>query len=67
MTSLYIICFVLLSIGAFLLLGLTPESITDDIMRLFAPEQTLRDKVLIVKTRKNPTESRKCSCTHGTR
>ena len=34
MTSLYIICFVLLSIGAFLLLGLTPERITDDIMRL---------------------------------
>ena len=52
MTSLYIICFVLLSIGAFLLLGLTPESITDDIMRLFAPEQTLRDKVLIAKNKK---------------
>ena len=68
MTSLYIICFVLLSIGAFLLLGLTPESITDDIMRLFAPEQTLRDKVLIAKNKKkNRAESRKCSCTHGTR
>ena len=52
MTSLYIICFVLFSIGAFLLLGLTPESVTDDIMRLFAPEQTLRDKVLIAKNKK---------------
>ena len=52
MTALYIICFVLLSIGAFLLLGLTPESITDDIMRLFASEQTLRDKVLIAKNKK---------------
>ena len=53
MTSLYIICFVLLSIGAFLLLGLTPESITVDIMRLFAPELTLRDKVLIAKNKKS--------------
>lgn len=52
MTALYIICFVLLSIGAFLPLGLTPESITDDIMRLFASEQTLRDKVLIAKNKK---------------
>ena len=52
MTALYIICFVLLSIGAFLLLGLTPENVTDDIMRIFAPGQTLRDKVLIVKNKK---------------
>ena len=52
MTSLYIICFVLLSIDAFLLLGLTPENVTDDIMRIFAPGQTLRDKVLIVKNKK---------------
>lgn len=52
MTSLYIICFVLFSIGAFLLLGLTPESVTDDIMRLFAPEQTLRDKVMIARNKK---------------
>lgn len=52
MTSLYIICFVLLSAGIIFLLGLTPESITDDIMRIFAPEQTLRDKVLIAKNKK---------------
>lgn len=52
MTSLYIICFVLLSAGIIFLLGLTPESITDDIMRLFAPEQTLRDKVLIARNKK---------------
>ena len=52
MTSLYIICFVLLSISAFLLLGLTPESITNDIMRLFASKQTLRDKILIAKNKK---------------
>ena len=52
MTSLYIICFVLLSAGIILLLGLTPENVTDDIMRIFAPEQTLRDKVLIAKNKK---------------
>ena len=52
MTSLYIICFVLLSAGIILLLGLTPESVTDDIMRIFALEQTLRDKVLIAKNKK---------------
>ena len=52
MTSLYIICFVLLSAGIILLLGLTPENVTDDIMRLFASEQTLRDKVLIAKNEK---------------
>lgn len=52
MTSLYIICFVLLSAGIILLLGLTPENVTDDIMRLFASEQTLRDKVLIAKNKK---------------
>ena len=52
MTSLYIICFALLSAGIILLLGLTPESVTDDIMRQFAPEQTLRDKVLIAKNKK---------------
>ena len=52
MTSLYIICFVLLSAGIILLLGLTPENVTDDIMRLFASEQTLRDKVLIARNKK---------------
>ena len=52
MTSLYIICFVLLSAGIIFLLGLTPENVTDDIMLLFAPEQTLRDKVLIAKNKK---------------
>ena len=49
MTTLYILSFILLSFGTVMFLGLTPESITDDIMRLFAPEQTLRDKVLIAK------------------
>ena len=52
MTALYIICFVLLSAGIILLLGLTPENVTDDIMRLFASEQTLHDKVLIARNKK---------------
>ena len=52
MITIYILSFVLLSAGIILLLGLTPESIADDIMRIFAPEQTLRDKVLIAKNKK---------------
>lgn len=35
-----------------LLLGLTPERITDDIMHLIAPKQTLRDKVKIAHGKK---------------
>ena len=29
-----------------LLLGLTPESVTDDLMHVISPEQTMRDQVL---------------------
>lgn len=35
-----------------LLLGLTPERITDDLMRLIAPKQTLRDKVKVAHGKK---------------
>ena len=35
-----------------LLLGLTPERITDDLMHLIAPKQTLRDKVKIAHGKK---------------
>lgn len=35
-----------------LLLGLTPERITDDIMHLISPKQTLRDKVKIAQGKK---------------
>ena len=52
MTFLYLLCFVLLVAGTAFLLELTPEGITDDIMRLVAPKQTLRDKVLIAHGKK---------------
>ena len=52
MIIVYILCFLLLCAGIVLLLGLTPEVITDDMMRLISPKQTLRDKVLIAQGRK---------------
>lgn len=56
MTFVYLICFLLLAVGAVLLLKLTPERITGDLMRFVSPKQTLRDKVL---TRKGRKKSRK--------
>lgn len=56
MTFVYLICFLLLAVGAVLLLKLTPERITGDLMRFVYPKQTLRDKVL---TRKGKKKSRK--------
>lgn len=49
MTFVYLICFLLLAVGAILLLKLTPERITGDLMRFVSPKQTLRDKVLTRK------------------
>lgn len=46
MTIVYLVCFLLMAIAIVLLLGLTPESITEDIMRFASPKQSLRDKVL---------------------
>lgn len=56
MTFVYLICFLLLAVGAVLLLKLTPERIIGDLMRFVSPKQTLRDKVL---TRKGKKKSRK--------
>lgn len=56
MTFVYLICFLLLAVGAVLLLKLTPERITGDLMRFVSLKQTLRDKVL---TRKGKKKSRK--------
>ena len=52
MTFVYLICFLLITIGAVILLRLTPEKITNDLMRFVSPRQTLRDKVLTAKGRK---------------
>lgn len=42
----------LLIAAIILLLGLTPERITDDIMRIVSPKQTLRDKAKIAQGKK---------------
>ena len=52
MISLYLLCFILLVAGTFLILELTPETVTDDIMHMVVPEQTLHDKVLIAQKKK---------------
>ena len=52
MTFVYLICFLLINIGTILLLHLTPEKITNDLMLFVSPKQTLRDKVLTVKGKK---------------
>ena len=48
----YLIGFLLLCAAIMFLLGLTPERITDDLMKFISPKQTLRDKVLIAKGKK---------------
>ena len=48
----YLVGFLLICIGGILLLGLTPESVTDDIMHFISPEQTMRDQVLLAQGKK---------------
>lgn len=52
MTFVYLICFLLIAVGAVLILRLTPDSVTDDLMRFTTPELTLREKVLTAKGKK---------------
>ena len=52
MTFVYLICFLLVTVGAIILLRLNPEKITDDLMRFVSPKQTLREKVLTAKGKK---------------
>lgn len=52
MTVVYLVCFLLIAIAVVLLLELTPERITEDIMRVASPGQTLREKVLTAKGKK---------------
>jgi len=53
-----LIASLLLIVAVILLLGLTPERITDDIMKVISPKQTLRNKVKIAQGKK---KSRKIS------
>ena len=52
MTFVYLLCFVVAVVGIILLLKLTPDQITNDMMRLSLPEQSLREKVLLAKGKK---------------
>ena len=52
MTYIYFICFLLITVGAIILLRLNPEKITDDLMRFVSPKQTLREKVQTAKGKK---------------
>ena len=52
MTVVYLVGFLLSVIATAVLLGLTPETITEDIMRFASPKQTLREKVLVSKGKK---------------
>ena len=48
----YLLSFLLMAAGTVILLGITPETVTDDMMRFISPKQTLRDKAQIAKGRK---------------
>lgn len=52
MIAFSIIAFILAAVGIVLALGITPESVTNDIMKLVSPKQPLRDKALIAKGKK---------------
>lgn len=52
MTLLYILSFLIMTTGIVILLEITPESVTDDVMRIVSPKQTLKDKVLIAQGKK---------------
>ena len=52
MTFVYLICFILATIGIVCLLGLTPDNITGDIMRISTSEPTLKERVLLAKGKK---------------
>lgn len=56
MTVVYLLCFLLISIGSVLILGLTPERVSDDLMRFASPEPTLREKVLTAKGKKKSSK-----------
>lgn len=56
MTVVYLLCFLLISIGSVLILGLTPERVSDDLMRFTSPEPTLREKVLTAKGKKKSSK-----------
>lgn len=47
-----LIVFLLLAAGIILVFGLTPDDVTNDVMRMLSPKKTLREKVLLAQGRK---------------
>ncbi len=52
MMLVYIICFLLIAVGVILSFGMTPGSVTDDIMRMFEKEETLKEKAIKAQGKK---------------
>ncbi len=52
MIVLNIVCFLLMLVGIVLLLGITPDMISGDVMHLVSPKQSLRDQALKATGRK---------------
>ncbi len=47
-----LVVFLLLAAGIVLIIGLTPDDVTNDMMRLISPKKTLREKALIAQGKK---------------
>ena len=53
MTFVYLICFIVAIIGIALLLKLTPDTITNDIMRISTPNLLFERRFLLLKAERN--------------
>lgn len=52
MTAVYVICFLAIAVGVVFVFGMTPDSITNDVIRIFEKEETLREKALKAQGKK---------------
>ena len=52
MTAVYVICFFAIAVGIVFIFGMTPDSVTNDVIRIFEKEETLREKALKAQGKK---------------
>lgn len=52
MTAVYVICFLLIAVGVVFVFGMTPDSVTNDVMRIFENKETLKEKALMAQGKK---------------
>ena len=52
MSAIYIVCFLALTVGIVLVLGLTPEQLTRDLAGLFQRRKSLREQSLNARGKK---------------